>query len=124
MKPWLGFLILISLACAPAAALGKGGPGEQPRWLEASENQVLATYFGRPHLTMVSVDPEGQQIRGVFSFQYVVACERCAHPSGSPTPRGRVVRVTFARATHRVSGPMKLCDPNGIQESLQTCVSG
>lgn len=94
-----------------------------PAWLETSERQVLARVFGGAQPVAVFHIAYPHKIAVVFEFQRVVICGACSAPSNAQLPRGRVVRVSFERATHRLTGAFRFCEVVGDRPPLSACLA-
>ena len=111
------------LSAFVAAASAKPGQGDQPPWLEASEQGALTTMFGNPRLGQVDVIPFPRKISVVFEFQSIAICRTCHEPIGAVL-RGRVVRLAFDRRTHAWTGSMRFCEIDGAEPPLSACYPG
>jgi hypothetical protein len=110
------------LAAAPVG-YGKPGPDGLPSWLPASERQVIVKVFGNAKPVLISQIPYPHKIAVVFEFQEVVRCETCSAPTIEYQPHGRVVRISFDRKTHRLTGGMRFCEVHGITPPLSACMA-
>jgi hypothetical protein len=87
-----------------------------PPWLGPAERTLLARTFGGAAPVRVDLIPYPKKIAVVFEFDRVVVCGACSAPSNASLPRGRIVRVSFDRSTHRLGGAsdgwaMQFCSP-------------
>jgi hypothetical protein len=118
----------VLLAPATTAATARPAAAHPPIWLKASEQQTLGRVFGGAKPVRTFVIPYPKKIAVVFVFDHVVVCGVCSAPSASQTPRGRVVRVSFDRATHRLGGAkngwaMQFCDVVNGNPPLGRCLT-
>jgi hypothetical protein len=93
-----------------------------PRWLPLAEKQTLDGVFGgaKPiHTDHISYP---STIAVIFEFNRVVVCGTCSGPSNASIPRGRVIRVSFDRSTHRLNGLMQFCESRGTKPSRALCL--
>jgi len=114
-------LLVCSLALVPS---GVAKPGDGiPSWAAAPEKQTLARVFGNPAVVASSNIPYPRKIVVVWEFQSITVCRTCSPPSSGPRPQGRVVRVSFERHTHRLTGEMRFCEVHGITPPLSACLA-
>lgn len=71
--------------------------------------------------------PYPRKIAVVFEFDHVVICGICGGPTSSSIPRGRVIRVSFDRATHDLAGAsdgwaMRFCEADGKNPPRANCL--
>ncbi len=90
------------------------GPGETHTVARVFGNAPLVGTFHIPYVHKVAV---------VFEFENVVVCRTCRAPSNQNRPRGRVVRVSFDRRTHLLTGSMRFCEVRGIKPPLSVCLA-
>ncbi len=93
-----------------------------PRWLMPAEKQTLDRVFGGASPIHTTYIPYPRKIAVVFQFDHVVICGTCGGPSTSSIPRGRVIRVSFDRATHRLNGTMQFCESRGTLPPRALCL--
>jgi hypothetical protein len=93
-----------------------------PRWLMPAEKQALDRVFGGATPIHTTYIPYPRKIAVVFQFDHVVICGTCSGPSTASTPRGRVIRVSFNRATHRLNGAMQFCESRGSLPPRTLCL--
>jgi hypothetical protein len=62
------------------------------------------------------------KIAVIFEFKRVVICGSCSAPSNASLPRGRVIRVSFDRLTHRPNGSMQFCEARGLLPARAPCL--
>lgn len=123
-----GLLVAGVLAVfAAVAGAGPSKPTTEPLWLRAAEQRTLQRVFGgaRPVRTIYLAYP--RKIAVVFEFDHVVICGACSAPSNASLPRGRVVRVSFDRATHQLGGAsdgiaMRFCESRGAWPPRAKCL--
>jgi hypothetical protein len=106
------------VALAVPAAAGTAIPG----WLPAANQLVLDRVFGgaRPLQTHYISYPH--KIAVVFVFSHVVVCGACSAPSNADLPRGRVIRFTYDRRTHRGTGALEFCEAKGTLPPRALCL--
>ncbi len=92
-----------------------------PRWLMPAEKLTLDRVFGGATPIHTTYIPYPRKIAVVFEFDHVVICGTCGGPSTSSIPRGRVIRVSFDRATHRLNGTMQFCESRDSQPPRALC---
>ena len=92
-----------------------------PRWLIPAEKQTLARVFGGATPIHTTYIPYPRKIAVVFEFDHVVICGTCGGPTTASIPRGRVIRVSFDRATHRLNGSLQFCESRGSQPPRALC---
>jgi hypothetical protein len=121
---------LAALALALALALGSNALGASgrvtllplPHWLVAAQKQALDRVFGGTvpiHTFYVSY---ANQIAVIFDFRRIVICHTCSGPNNAAIPRGRVIRVSFNRKTHRLNGSMQFCESHGSLPRRSLCL--
>jgi hypothetical protein len=118
-------LLLVLLACALVfVTSGTAKPRDGiPSWVGAPEKQALAHVFGNPAVVENWNIPYPQKIVVVWEFQWITVCRTCSAPSNAARPRGRVVRMSFDRRTHRLTGEMRFCEVRGITPPLSACLA-
>lgn len=122
--------VLVPVVLAAFAAIASGArskPTTVPPWLRAVEQRTLQRVFGgaRPVRTIYLAYP--RKIAVVFEFDHVVICGACSAPSNASLPRGRVIRVSFDRATHQIGGAsdgiaMRFCESKGAWPPRANCL--
>jgi hypothetical protein len=127
MKRWLMFLFLAAtlsgaLTASGLAAVRKPSVLPLPRWLMPAEIRTLDRGFGgaRPTTTWYKWYP--RKIAVIFEFRHVVICGACSAPSNASLPRGRVIRVSYDRQTHREGGSLMFCESKGSFPPLSRCL--
>ena len=118
-------LLFVLLACAlvlvpPGVAKPRDGI---PSWVGAPVEQTLARVFGNPVVVENWNIPYPTEIVVVWEFQSITVCRTCSAPSDGARPKGRVVRVSFDRRTHRLTGEMRFCEVHGITPPLSACLA-
>ena len=88
-----------------------------------SEKQTLARVFGNPAVVASWNIPYPSRIVAVWEFQWITVCRTCSAPSNAARPRGRVVRVSFDRSTHRLIGEMRFCEVRGTTPPVSACLA-
>jgi hypothetical protein len=127
MKRWLAVLVL---AATLSGALTAGGSAAVrgprllplPRWLMPAEIRTLDRGFGgaRPTTTWYKWYPH--QVAVIFEFNHVVICGACSAPSNASLPRGRVIRVSYDRQTHKQGGALMFCERKSSYPPLSSCL--
>ncbi len=117
----LALSLVAGILLAPAAA-AKPHDGI-PAWVEASERRAVAREFGHPTLVADFNIPYPRKIAVVLEFQQVVVCRLCSAPTNASLPHGRVVRISFDRATHRMTGTLRFCEASGVKPPLAACLA-
>jgi hypothetical protein len=104
------------------AAATRSGLVPLPHWLKGAETQTLDKVFGgaTPIRTFYISYP--RKIAVIFEFNRVVICRTCSGPSNATIPRGRVIRVSFDRRTHRLNGSMQFCESRGSLPARALCL--
>ena len=93
-----------------------------PPWLPAAQIQILDRVFGGAKPTHVFHISYPRKIAVIFEFKRVVICRTCSGPSNASIPRGRVIRVSFDRRTHRLTGSMQFCEARGLLPPRALCL--
>jgi hypothetical protein len=94
-----------------------------PSWVEGSAEQTLNRVFGNPVVVASWNIPYPKKIVVVWEFQAITVCRTCSAPSKAARPRGRAVRVSFDRRTHRLTGNIRFCEARGITPPLRACLT-
>src|SRR3954469_4929471 len=102
------------MVVAPAASLA-ASRFLPPRWLPSAERSLLVRTFGGAKPIRTHYISYPKNIAFVFEFSHVVICGMCSSPTAESQPRGKVVRVSFDRRTHELSGAsdgwaMRFCE--------------
>ena len=118
------------LAATLSSASTTGGPAALrrpsvrplPRWLMPAELRTLDRAFGgaRPTTTWYTWYP--RKVAVTFAFNHVVICGACSAPSNSSLPRGRVIRVSYDRQTHKQGGSLMFCESKGSYPPRAWCL--
>ncbi|HEU5372293.1 MAG TPA: hypothetical protein VFU51_07900 [Gaiellaceae bacterium] len=116
----LAFILCAFVLAPPGAAKPRDGI---PTWVEASSTRTLAHVFGNPAVVQTWNIPYPRKIVVVWEFQWITICRTCSAPSNAARPRGRVVRVSFDRRTHLLTGAMRFCETRGITPLLSRCLA-
>jgi len=77
----------------------------------------------RCDLVLVSHRPQPDKIAVIFEFRDIAVCRICRHARGVSPPHGRVVKVTFDRATRRRTGPLRFCEVSAVRPPLSQCLA-
>jgi hypothetical protein len=95
-----------------------------PHWLRAAEQKTLANAFGGAMPAHVVYLTYPHKIAVVFEFRRVVVCGSCSAPSNAALPRGRVIRLSYDRTTHRVRAAdgLRFCEARGLRPPLRNCL--
>ncbi len=115
-------VLLVSAFVVVPSVTAKPGDGI-PAWVGASATQTLTNVFGNPTVVANWNIPYPRTIVVVWEFQWITVCRTCSAPSHAARPRGRVVRVSFDRRTHRLTGEMRFCEVRGITPPLSNCLA-
>lgn len=124
-RPLLSLLTLVlagSLAGGAVAATRRATTRPLPRWLAAAEKQTLTRVLGGAKPIRTHSISYPRKIAVIFEFDHVVICQTCGGPSDASIPRGRVIRVSFDRSTHRMNGAIQFCESRGTQPSRALCL--
>jgi hypothetical protein len=119
----LALLVVVVYALALASAGGAKPHDGIPAWVGGPEQQTLARVFGNPTVVASWNIPYAKKIVVVWEFQWITVCRTCSAPSNAARPRGRVVRVSFDRRTHRLTGEMRFCEVRGTAPPLSACLA-
>ena len=114
-------LLTVALAVSPS---GTAKPRDGiPAWVGASATRTLARVFGNPTVVANWNIPYPRKIVVVWEFQSITVCRTCSATSNRGQPKGRVVRVSFDRRTHRLTGEVRFCEVRGITPPLSACLA-
>ena len=118
---------LVLAVSAVLSAPAEGASFLPPRWLVGAEHSLLGRVFENARPVHVVYIPYPKKIAVVFEFDHVVICRACSSPTSSDQPRGRVIRVSFDRHTHRLSGAndgwaMRFCETRGNRPPRSLCL--
>lgn len=116
----LSAVVLVCLtAAATAAPLSR-----VPRWLTTGQTQFLARVLGGAKPIQVYYLKYPRKIAVVFEFRRVVICGACSAPSNASLPRGKLIRVSFDRQTHKVlaSDGLRFCEARGAYPPKSECL--
>lgn len=93
-----------AILIAASVASSRASARPVPAWLKATETRTLDRAFGgaRPIHTDYIWYP--RKVAVIWEFNHVVICDSCSAPSNASLPRGRVIRVSYDRHTHRQGG--------------------
>jgi hypothetical protein len=127
MKRWLVLVFAVAtlsgaLTTSGLAAVQRPRVLPLPRWLMPAETRTLDRVFGgaRPTTTWYKWYPH--KVAVTFEFNHVVICGACSAPSNASLPRGRVIRVSYDRRTHRQGGSLMFCESRGSYPPLSSCL--
>ena len=120
-------LLGTTVASAGPTARAGAHASQAPAWLRTSERETLRTVFGDAKPIAVAYIAYPKKIAVIWTFSHVVVCGICSGPSNTSIPRGRVVRVSFDRQSHRLAGAkdgwaMQFCEVQGRQPPKQNCL--
>ena len=93
-----------------------------PHWLKGAETQTLERVLGGAtpvHTYYVSYP---RKIAVIFEFKRVVICRTCSGPTAASVPRGRLIRVSYDRRTHRLTDAMQFCESRGSYPPRALCL--
>lgn len=98
-----------------------------PRWLLRAERSLLDRAFEHARPTQVHYNLYPRKIAVVFEFDHAVICGMCSSPTAASQPRGKVLRVSFDRRTHRLSGAsdgwaIRFCEVRGNTPPKSACL--
>ena len=116
---WVAMLTALALTPSAAAKPRDGVPS----WVALREQQAVAKIFGRAQPVAIFHILYARKIAVVFEFQEIVVCKTCSAPTNQGRPRGRVVRLSFDRRTHLLTGSMRFCEVHGITPPLSACLT-
>jgi hypothetical protein len=126
-RRWLMFLLLAAtlsgaLTTGGLAAVRRPSVLPLPRWLMPAEIRTLDRGFGgaRPTTTWYAWYPH--KVAVTFEFNHVVICGACSAPSNASLPRGRVIRVSYDRQTHKQGGSLMFCESKGSYPPRAWCL--
>jgi hypothetical protein len=88
--------MLSAAIAAPTASVA----ASDPAWVRPAAVTTANRWFAA---TPVRIDTIAypRKLAVVLTFERVVVCRVCSAPSNAQTPRARIVRFAFDRATHR-----------------------
>ena len=120
-------LAVVLAALAADAAFAQAASFRPPRWLVRAEHTLLARAFADAKPKRIDYIPYPKKIAVVFEFDHVMICGACSSPTSSDQPRGRVIRVSFDRRTHHLTGAsdgwaMRFCQINGNRPPKSACL--
>lgn len=121
---------LLLCASAAACALATEAPAagwKPPQWLLRAEHTLLVRGFENAKPVHVYYIRYPRKIAVVFEFRHVVVCGMCSAPTNASLPRGRVLRVSFDRKTHRLGGAsdgwaIRFCEVTGNEPPKSSCL--
>jgi hypothetical protein len=122
----LAVSLLTVMASAPSASPGTRR-FKPPSWLLKAERSLLDRAFEHAKPIEVHYIPYPKKIAVVFEFSQPVICEMCSSPTATSQPRGKVLRVSFDRRTHLLSGAsdgwaIRFCEVRGDAPPKSACL--
>jgi hypothetical protein len=93
-----------------------------PRWLKASETRTLDSGFGHARPIHTDYIWYPHKVAVIWEFSHIVICGTCSAPSNASLPRGRVIRVSFNRTTHRMGDALQFCAARDSSPSRAVCL--
>jgi hypothetical protein len=111
--------LALNLPPSPAAA---AAPRAAPQWLKDAEARTLSRSFGGATPVRRTYIGYRRKVAVVWEFERVVVCRLCSAPSNAQRPRGRVIRVSYDRTTHRQGNAMQFCEVENRQPPLAACL--
>jgi hypothetical protein len=120
-------VVLLALSATLVSAFGaadRSGLTPLPHWLKRAEVQTLDRVFGGAtpiHTYYVSYS---RKIAVVFEFKHVVRCLPCSSPSATTQPRGRLIRISYDRQTHKIRSEdgLRFCEWGGSSPPRAGCL--
>jgi hypothetical protein len=118
---------LIALVASAPSASSASTRFTPPRWLLSAERSLLDRAFEHARPSQVHYIRYPKKIAVVFEFRHVVICGMCSSPTSASQPRGKVLRVSFDRRTHLLSGAtdgwaIRLCEARGNTPPKSDCL--
>jgi hypothetical protein len=113
-------VLLVALA-GGASAGAKRGDGI-PAWVDAKAYRETVFLFGKQPVVAVFHIPYPHKVAVIYEFQNIARCGPCSAPSNAQRPYGRVVRMSFDRATRNMTGTLQFCEVRGITPPLSDCL--
>jgi hypothetical protein len=115
----------IALACSGGVA--RAASFVPPAWLPRSERAVLAHDFEHAKPKRVYFISYPKKIAVIFEFDHPVVCGMCHGPAGRKPLAARMIRVSFDRKTHNLSGApdgfvIRFCEITGNQPPRSRCL--
>ena len=112
----------VTASCNAGTAMSGTASRPVPQWLRAAETRTLDGGLGhaRPIRTAYIWYP--QKIAVIWEFDHIVVCGMCSAPSNASLPRGRVIRVSFDRKTHRMGDAWQFCEATRSSPSRAVCL--
>lgn len=93
-----------------------------PRWLPGAERQTLDAVFEAAKPIHIDTISYPRKVAVIFEFSRVVICGLCSAPSNALLPRGRIIRVSYDRETHRITGGYQFCESRGASPPRALCL--
>jgi hypothetical protein len=93
-----------------------------PRWVPAANRVALTRVFGGARPVETHYLFYRHTIAVVFVFMRPAVCGACSAPSSAMLPRGRVVRLSYDRKTHAITGAYRFCEVRGGSPPLADCL--
>jgi hypothetical protein len=113
---------LCGVAITASAAHAGAGRLAPPKWLLRADAALLIRAFGDARPLRIHYLAYPRKIAVVFEFSHPVTCGLCDDAGGRPPLRARVVRVSFYRATHALTGTVQLCEVEDGQPPKSRCL--
>ena len=126
----LTLLVVLAIALGTALPSGSFAAVDRshrlllPHWLKAAETQTLDRVFGGAtpiHTYYISYP---RKIAVIFEFKRVVICRTCSSPTRSTQPRGRLIRISYDRQTHKFLNEdgIRFCESKGSFPARALCL--
>jgi hypothetical protein len=111
----------------PAPSQAGGNAFIAPPWLLRAERSLLNRSFQHARPTRVQYIVYTKKIAVVFEFSHVVVCGMCNSPTTASQPRGKVLRVSFDKRTHLLTGAkdgwaIRFCEVQGHTPPKTACL--
>jgi len=118
--------LVAAMVVAPTASLA-ASRFVPPRWLAIAERSLLVRTFGGAKPVRTDYISYPTKIAVVFEFNRIVICGMCSSPTAQSQPRGKVVRASFDRRTHQISGAsdgwaMRFCEVRDGKPPKSLCL--
>jgi hypothetical protein len=122
----VSLIAVMASACVPVASAASKR-FTPPSWLLHAERSLLDRAFEHATPTQVHYIPYPRKIAVVFEFDHVVICGMCSSPTAASQPHGKVLRVSFDRRTHLLSGAsdgwaIRFCEVSGNTPPKSACL--
>jgi hypothetical protein len=122
----LSSVVVAALALAATGSASSRGPASVtlavPSWLKVADARRIDSFGGaRPIHTYYLWYPH--KVAVIFEFRRVVICGVCSAPSNASLPRGRLVRVTYDRESHRAENGIQFCEGGANLPRRAVCLN-